>query len=111
MANLGSMFDADESAAFLGLPSATLADLQGADIVVMGAPCATPYLSVGPYCKEAPAAIRAASSAYSRTRDHHTFDLGVQDLKGGMYFWVAPMKNPDQVEAVYTDRIFLVQEK
>jgi agmatinase len=83
MANLGSMFDADESAAFLGLPSATLADLQGADIVVMGAPCATPYLSVGPYCKEAPAAIRAASSAYSRTRDHHNFDLGGPLLPDG----------------------------
>jgi len=84
MANLGSMFDADESAAFLGLPSATLADLQGADIVVMGAPCATPYLSVGPYCKEAPAAIRAASSAYSRTRDHHNFDLGGPLLSDGV---------------------------
>ena len=76
MANLGSMFDADDSGTFLGLPSATLSDLRGADVVVMGAPCATPYLSVGPYCKDAPAAIRAASSAYSRTREHHNFDLG-----------------------------------
>ena len=42
--------------------------------------------------------------------EYHTFDLGVQDLKGGMYFWIAPMKNPDQVDAVYTDRIFLVRD-
>lgn len=83
MANLGSMFDADDSGTFLGVPSASLADLQGADVVVMGAPCATPYLSVGPYCKEAPAAIRAASSAYSSTRDHHNFDLGGPLLPGG----------------------------
>ncbi|MGZ4679093.1 MAG: arginase family protein [Ilumatobacteraceae bacterium] len=76
MANLGSMFDADDSGTFLGLPSATLDDLRGADVVVMGAPCATPYPSVGPYCKDAPAAIRAASAAYSRTREHHNFDLG-----------------------------------
>jgi hypothetical protein len=43
--------------------------------------------------------------------EYHTYDLGVQDLKGGMYFWVAPMNNPEQVEAVYTDRIFLIREK
>lgn len=75
MASLGSMFGAGDSGTFLGLPSATPDDLQGADVVVIGAPCATPYVSVGPYCKEAPAAIRAASAAYSRTRDHHNFDL------------------------------------
>ncbi|MBK5331420.1 MAG: arginase family protein [Ilumatobacteraceae bacterium] len=76
MASLGSMFDADDSGTFLGLPSATPDDLQGADIVVIGAPCATPYASVGPYCKDAPAAIRAASSRYSGIRHHHNFDLG-----------------------------------
>lgn len=43
--------------------------------------------------------------------EYHTFDLGVHELKGGMYFWLAPMNNPDQVTAVYTDRIFLVREQ
>ena len=43
--------------------------------------------------------------------EYHTYDLGVQDLKGGMYFWIAPMNNPEQVEAVYTDRIFLIRER
>jgi agmatinase len=76
MASLGSMFDADDSGTFLGLPSVTPEDLHGADIVVIGAPCATPYSSVGPYCKDAPAAIRAASSTYSGIRHHHNFDLG-----------------------------------
>src|SRR4029079_3961885 len=50
--------------------------LLGADIVVLGAPCATPYSSVGPYCKDAPAAIRAASATYSGIRGHLNFDLG-----------------------------------
>lgn len=76
MASLGSMFGAGDSGSFLGLPAATTEQLHGADIVVIGAPCATPYSSVGPYCKDAPAAIRAASAAYSGIRHHHNFDLG-----------------------------------
>ncbi len=69
------MFDAGDFGTFLGLPSATVDDLLGADIVVIGASCATPYSSVGPYCKDAPAAIRAASAMYSGIRHHHNFDL------------------------------------
>jgi agmatinase len=77
MANLGSMFGAEDSTTFLGLSSVAIdEDLHGVDIVVIGAPCATPYSSVGPYCKEAPTAIRAASSTYSGIRHHHNFDLG-----------------------------------
>jgi len=77
MANLGSMFGAQDSGSFLGLPSvAADDDLRGVDVVVLGAPCATPYSSVGPYCKDAPAAIRAASAVYSGIRHHHNFDLG-----------------------------------
>ena len=77
MANLGSMFGAQDSGSFLGLPLvAADDDLRGVDVVVLGAPCATPYSSVGPYCKDAPAAIRAASAVYSGIRHHHNFDLG-----------------------------------
>ncbi len=82
MASLGSMFGAGDADTFLGLPSATEEDLSEADIVVIGAPCATPYSSVGPYCKEAPAAIRAASATYSGIRHHHNFDLGGPMLIG-----------------------------
>lgn len=77
------MFDADDSGTFLGLPSATPDDLQDADIVVIGAPCATPYASVGPYCKDAPGAIRAASATYSGIRHHHNFDLDGPMLVNG----------------------------
>jgi agmatinase len=76
MASLGSMFGATDDETFLGLPAATVDLLLGADIVVFGAPCATPYSSVGPYCKDAPAAIRAASATYSGIRSHLNFDLG-----------------------------------
>lgn len=43
--------------------------------------------------------------------EYHTLDLGVHDLRGGMYFWLAPMNNPDEVNGISTDRIFLVREK
>lgn len=43
--------------------------------------------------------------------EYKTFDLGVQELSGEMYFWFAPRANPDQVEAVYVDRIFCIREK
>ncbi len=42
---------------------------------------------------------------------YRAYDLGVHALRSGMYFWVAPMGNADEVEAVYTDRIFLVRER
>jgi hypothetical protein len=42
---------------------------------------------------------------------YHTFDLGTHDLKPGMYFWLAPMDNPDAVQAIYTDRIFGIREQ
>lgn len=54
---------------------------------------------------------QAATIEQAAGGDYHTFDLGVQELKGGLYFWVAPLANPDQVDAVYVDRIFLVREQ
>jgi len=43
-------------------------------------------------------------------KEYKCLDLGVQDLRADMYFWVAPCGNPDEVEAVYVDRIVLVRE-
>ncbi|MBM3501474.1 MAG: DUF4838 domain-containing protein, partial [Armatimonadetes bacterium] len=43
--------------------------------------------------------------------EYRTYDLGVHELKPGMYFWVCPPNNGDAVEAVYTDRIFCVRER
>ncbi len=70
------MFGATSATTFLGLPSATIDELDGVDVAIFGAPCATPYKSVGPYCANAPAAIRRASWTYSATTAHMNFDLG-----------------------------------
>jgi agmatinase len=45
-------------------------------IALIGAPCATPYRSVGPYCAGGPKAIRQAMAAFAANRDHHDFDCG-----------------------------------
>lgn len=39
------------------------------------------------------------------------FDLGVHPLRPSEYFWVAPRDNPDEVTAVFIDRIVLVRER
>ena len=74
------MFGAASSETFLGLPHAAVADLCDRApkpcAAIFGAPCATPYPSVGPYCAGAPRAIRAAMAAYSANLAHMDFDLG-----------------------------------
>jgi agmatinase len=74
--DLGTLFGAAETEAFLVLPSAR--DLQAltAKIAILGVPCATPYRSVGPYCAGAPSAIRAASASYAANLHHVDFDIG-----------------------------------
>ncbi len=42
---------------------------------------------------------------------YQVFDLGVHTLHGGMYFWVAPPRRPDDVTAVWVDRVFLVRQR
>ena len=43
-------------------------------------------------------------------KEYHEYDLGVHELTPTMYMWAAPMNNSDQVEAVFVDRIYYVQE-
>jgi hypothetical protein len=42
---------------------------------------------------------------------YHAYDLGVHDIKPGLYLWVAPKGDPNAVDAVYVDRFFLVREQ
>src|SRR5262245_32343009 len=70
-----TLFGAQATGTFLGLPAARAADLDSA-IAIVGAPAAPPYASVGAYCAEAPAAIRLASAAYAANVTHIDFDLG-----------------------------------
>lgn len=84
MANLGGMFGARPVATFLGLPACS--DLRALDarIALIGAPCATPYASVGAYCAAAPAALRKASADYAAALGHLNFDLGGPVLPAGV---------------------------
>lgn len=66
--------DAEKS--FLGLPMCKDVNKLDADIAIIGAPGASPYKSVGPYCKDAPAAIRKAIAGYAGAINHYDFDLG-----------------------------------
>lgn len=83
------MFGALGTSTFLGLPARLIgdlgrADLPAVDIAVIGAPCATPYRSVGPYCAAAPGAIRRSSWTYSSSVHHINFDLGGPTLPEGI---------------------------
>jgi agmatinase len=74
--DIGAMFGAAATDTFLGLERAgDLAALEP-KIVVLGAPGATPYASVGSYCAGAPKAIREAIAGYAANLHHFDFDLG-----------------------------------
>jgi agmatinase len=74
--SIGTMYGAGETSTFLGLPACSDLPALEARIAILGAGCATPYASVGAYCADAPAAIRAAMAPYSATTTHYDFDLG-----------------------------------
>jgi agmatinase len=74
--DVGAMFGATETETFLGLPRAENLAALDAKIAILGAPCATPYRSVGPYCAGAPRAIRAAIAGYAANLHHVDFDIG-----------------------------------
>ncbi|MEM7207758.1 MAG: arginase family protein [Pseudomonadota bacterium] len=70
-----SMFGGEPSGGFLDMPVSRVGDTRGCDVVVFGAPAATPYTSVGNYCAGAPDAIRAAFG-WPGVLEHHDFDNG-----------------------------------
>lgn len=76
-ADLGALFGSSESAkTFLGLDKVTDLNQVNAPIALLGVPSATPYASVGPYCRNGPAALRAATASFILNIDRHDFDLG-----------------------------------
>lgn len=75
MADLKDMFGAAaRGTGFLGLPM-TRPDDPEADVVILGADCATPYPSVGAYCAGGPAAMRQGGAAYAGDMGRVNFDL------------------------------------
>ena len=74
--SIGAMFGASANGTFLGLPKASIYEASRASVAILGAPAATPYPSVGPYCAGGPTAIRSGIANWAGARDHMDFDLG-----------------------------------
>jgi agmatinase len=82
--NIGTMFGAGGVDTFLGLQPCLDVTRFDAGIAIIGAPCATPYASVGAYCAAAPAAIRTAMAEDGADIHHMDFDLGGEIFPGGV---------------------------
>lgn len=63
-----------ENVTFLGLESCTDLEALTAPIAIIGAPCATPYRTVGAYCRNAPEALRQATEALAFNIESFDFD-------------------------------------
>ncbi|WP_051284337.1 arginase family protein [Nisaea denitrificans] len=74
--DLGALFGATPASTFLGLEQCDDLDRIDASSAFIGAPGATPYGSVGAYCRNAPDALRKATSSLTANVDRHNFDLG-----------------------------------
>lgn len=82
-AHIGAMFGAAKVKTFLGLPAASPKKPIRAKAAIFGIASATPYAHVGPYCKDAPKAIRAGIAGYAANVLHMDFDLGESIFPGG----------------------------
>ena len=76
--DLSALFGSAETSSFLGLKKCTDIRKLNAAIALIGIPCATPYKTVGPYCKNAPNAIRQSIASLSANIDRHNFDIDGQ---------------------------------
>ena len=78
-----SMFGGKTSGGFFDLPLIEPGKVEDADIVIVGAPAATPYATVGNYCADAPDAIRDAFG-WPGVLNHHDFDIDGYLLADGI---------------------------
>ena len=75
--DLGALFGAAaQTTTFLGLEACPDTGTLTAPVALIGVPCATPYASVGAYCRNGPDALRAATAALTANVDRHDFDHG-----------------------------------
>ncbi|MGI9352404.1 MAG: arginase family protein [Rhizobiaceae bacterium] len=75
-ADLASLFGATPVDTFLGLDACSDFSSINASSAFIGAPCATPYGSVGAYARNGPASLRTAAAPLAANIDRHNFDLG-----------------------------------
>ena len=73
---LGALYGSAAISTFLGLPACPDLDRLTAHIALIGAPCASPYASVGAYCRHAPDVLRAATTPLSANLRNYDFDSG-----------------------------------
>ena len=73
--DLAALFGATESKTFLGLEECSDFDRIDASSAFIGAPCATPYGSVGAYAKNGPESLRKAIASLTANLERHNFDL------------------------------------
>ncbi len=79
---IGEMYGAAAVDTFMGLPACPdLAELDARG-AILGVPGVTPYGSVGAYCANGPAAMRAALAGYAPNLQHVDFDVGEPILEG-----------------------------
>ncbi len=81
--DIATMFGAGAVDTFLGLPACKDLDTLNARAAIVGAPCASPYKTVGAYCANGPREIRAAIAGYAANITHMDFDLGRPVFGGG----------------------------
>lgn len=74
--DLAALFGATEARTFLGLEACDDLDTIDASSAFVGAPCATPYGSVGAYAQNGPDSLRKAIASLTANIDRHNFDLG-----------------------------------
>ncbi len=71
-----------------------------------------PALDLGIYDTDAKKGVFHATRTIEEmgAGEYQVVDMGVHELRPTMYFWFAPKANPDQVEAIFVDRIFFIRE-
>ena len=74
--DLAALFGAVSTDTFLGLEKSKDLTRIDASSAFIGAPCATPYGSVGAYAKNGPVSLRQAIGSLTANIERHNFDLG-----------------------------------
>lgn len=82
--DLAALFGATEAGTFLGLEACEDLEKIDASSAFIGAPCATPYGSVGAYARNGPASLRKAIASLTANIDRHNFDLGGPTFPDGV---------------------------
>jgi agmatinase len=74
--DLAKLYGAHEVTTFLGIKRCSNLETLTAPIALIGAQSATPYASVGAYCRNAPTVLRQALAPFAANIHHYDFDSG-----------------------------------